>query len=208
MRELNIENNMQLSKNFDSKYYKSGIYRNYKNLLAEWVSPVAKKIARFIKKPQAKILDVGCAHGYLIAELQDEYNFIVRGIDYSSYAVRSAIPSVRGKIRQGNILNLPFRNNIFDAVICLDVVNYLTTNEIKKAIANLIKVSKKYIFFCAIFRRSSWASQKINPDKFRISVLSKKEYVDIFNQKGAGLIKNFQAENGGQILVFEKRPLF
>lgn len=190
---------------FNKKYFSSGTYRNYKKLTSQWVGPVAKKIYQVIKNnPSAKILDVGCAQGYLMAELQNKYHLFVEGLDYSSYAVRNTEKSVRKKIRKGNILKLPFKKNSFDVVICFDVANYLTPKETVKAIKNLIDISRNYIFFSAIYRHSRWASQKINPDRLRINTLSQREYINLFSQNRAKFIKSFWGENGGNVLVFKK----
>lgn len=163
-----------------------------------------KSKSKNILKCGVKILDVGCAHGYLIAELQNKYGHLVQGIDYSPYVVKNSEKSVRKNIKQGDILKLPFRKNEFDTVICLDVINYLTEKNISAAIKNLVNIAKEHIFFGAIFKHSWTASQKWNPDKFRKSVLAKKEYIEIFKKNGAKLAGSFDGENGGTILVFKK----
>ena len=192
------------SKNFDEEYFSSGSYKNYKKEAKRWVPRVARKISKIIGNKTAKILDVGCAHGYLIAELQNEHKYSVRGIDFSTHAVKNPEHSVRNKISQGDILNLPFKKNNFDAVICLDVINYFKDNDVSAAIKNLVNIAKKYVFFGAIFKRSWTASQKWNPDKLRKSVLSKKEYSEIFEKNGAKLAGSFDSDNGGTILIFRK----
>src|SRR3989339_932850 len=113
------------SKNFGKEYFRSGSYEDYKKEAERWVPKTARKINKIISNKPAKILDVGCAHGYLIAELQNKHGHSVRGVDYSPYAVKNSEKSVRGKIKRGNIQKLNFRKNEFDAVICLDVINYL-----------------------------------------------------------------------------------
>jgi len=197
-----------LKNNFNRQYFNSGSYKNYRKEADRWVPYVAKKINKIIGKGPARILDVGCAHGYLIAELQNKYKHSVRGIDFSTYAVNNSKHSVRKKISQGNILNLPFEKNNFDVVISLDVINYLKSeDEVAAAARSLVNTSKKYIFFGAIFKHSWTASQKWNPDKLRKSVLSKKEYCEIFKKDGAKLAESFDSENGGAILVFKKHLL-
>lgn len=193
-------------KKFDRKYFSSGIYKDYKKLVSQWVEPVAKRISRFFQnKPSAKILDVGCGFGDLLAELQDKYNLEVAGLECSPYAVRKSITSVKNKIKKGSILTLPlFKKNSFDAVICFDVIYYFTFKETEKVIRNLVDISRGYIFFNSIYRHSRDASQKINPDFLRKVVLSKKEYIDIFSQNGAKLVESFYSENGGATLVFKK----
>ncbi len=192
------------SKNFDKEYFSSGSYKNYKKEADRWVPHVAGKINKIIGDKAANILDIGCAHGYLIAELQDKYQHSVRGIDFSLYAVKKSEPSVRNKISQGDILNLPFKKNSFDVVISLDVINYLEDNKVSAAIKNLVDIAREYIFFGAIFKHAWTASQKWNPDKFRKSILSKKKYSEIFKKNGAKLAGSFDSENGGAILVFKK----
>lgn len=193
------------SKKFDKKFFTSGVYHNYKNILAQWIKPMAKRISNFLKgKPSPKILDVGCGFGDLIAELQQKYNFSVVGLELSPYAIDRACPSVKSKIKRGSISKLPFKQNNFDVVVCFDVIYYLTLKEVKKAIKNLVGVSRDYIFFNSIYRHSKDASQKKNPDPLRITVLSKKEYINLFSQNGAKFIKSFREENGGETLVFQK----
>lgn len=192
------------NKNFGKEYFSSGSYKDYKKETKKWVPKTARKINKIIGGKQAIVLDVGCAQGYLITELQNKFGHNVRGVDFSEYAVKNSEKTVRGKIRQGDILKLPFRKNEFDAVICLDVINYLEEKDIPTAIKSLVKIAKKHIFFGAIFKHAWTASQRWNPDKLRKSVLSKKEYIGIFKKNGAKLTGSFDGENGGTILVFKK----
>jgi len=192
-------------KDFGKKYFSSGSYKNYKKLADTWVPIVARRINKIIREKKAIILDVGCAHGYLIAELQNKYGYAVQGIDFSHYAVKNSDKSVWKKIKQGNILKLPYKKNQFDVVICLDVINYLGKDDVSLAIQNLARLTRGYIFFGAIFASAWTASQKLNPDKFRKSVLAKKKYIEMFEKNGVKLIQSFDGDNGGSILVFEKK---
>ncbi len=202
---INKRKDKSVKSKFDRKYFSSGSYKDYKKETDRWVPYVAWKISKIVGKLPAKALDAGCAQGYLIAELQNKHDFSVSGIDLSSFAINNSEPSVRKKISRGNVLNLPFGKNKFDAVICFDVINYLkSSDEVPAAIKNLVSISKKYIFFGAIFKHSWAASQKYNPDKFRNSALSKKEYIDIFRKNGARLAQIFDGRNGGTTLVFRK----
>lgn len=196
---------MVSDKKFDKKFFTSGGYENYKEILSWWVKPVARRIYRVLKsKNPARILDVGCGFGDLLAELQDKYNFSVQGIEPSPYAIKKARPSVKKKIKKGNILKLPFKKNSFDAVVCFDVIYYLTLEETKEAIKNLVDVCQGYIFFNSLYRHSPEASQKVNPDPLRITVLSKKEYIGLFRKNGAKLVDSFREDNGGESFIFKK----
>lgn len=193
------------ARKFDKNFFSSGFYKNYQALLRLWVKPVAKRIRQTLKdKGAAKILDVGCSFGTLLSELQNKYSFKVIGIEPSLYALKKAEPSIKDKIKKGSIQKLPFPKNSFDAVICFDVIYYLKPEEIKKAVKSLVNVSKEYIFFNSLYRHAPEASQKHNPDNLRLTVLSKKEYINLFLQDGAKLIGHFYAPNGGDTLIFRK----
>lgn len=202
---ISSEAGSTLERNFGRSYFCTGAYKDYRKVAREWVTFAAKKISKIIGKSSAKILDVGCAHGFLIAELQNAHGFRVRGLECSSFAIKNAEPTVKKKIRKGEILKMPFKKESFDAVLCLDVVNYLkNAGEVSAAVGNLVNVSKKYIFFSAISKYAWQASQKKNPDKLRKSVFSEKEYVNFFKQAGAKMTENFDGRNGGKILIFKK----
>lgn len=196
---------MITGKKFDKNFFISGSYHNYKKILEGWVKPIAKRIYNLLRhKPSPRVLDIGCGFGDLIAELQDKYNFSVAGLEVSRYAIKKARAPVKSKIKKGSILEPPFKKNSFDAVICFDVIYYLTLKETIQAIKDLINISKDYIFFNSIYRHSIYASQKENPDPLRITVLSKKDYIKLFSQNKTKLVKRFSGENGGETLVFRK----
>ena len=194
-------------KSFDKKYFSSGSYKLYEKIVESWIGGAAravKKILNGIKNPS--VLDAGCAHGYLIAALQNEYGMNVRGLEYSKYAVKAAVFSVRKKIRQGNITDKKlFKKNSFDAVVCLDVFSHLTLPGIKRAAENLVFWTKKYVVFSTIYRHSLHASQKINPDPLRITTLSQKEYKKIFTEAGGRFFKKIDFRNGGAVFIFRKK---
>jgi SAM-dependent methyltransferase len=192
-------------KRFDKKFFTSGVYKNYPVLLKEWVGPVAKRIYRTLKnEPSAKVLDVGCGYGTLLAELQNKYHFRVAGLECSPFAIKKAPLSVKRKIKKGSLLKLPFLKKSFDAVVCFDVIYYFSGKEIARAVKNMVDVSRGYIFFSSLYRHSWEASQKNNPDPLRLCVLSKKEYISLFSKYGAKLVEHFYSKNGEDTLVFRK----
>lgn len=192
---------------FVKNYFSTDAYDTYETDVLSWVNLTAKKIFSFIKySPHPKILDVGCAHGFLIAEFQNKYNVRVAGLEYSDYARKTAQKEVRLKIKKGSILNDSiFSESEFDAVICFDVFIYLNKEETKKAVRNLSFWSNRFVFFSTLYKHSKQNSQKINPDKYRITALTQNEYIKIFADNGLDFISKFNSGNGGEILVFKKR---
>jgi len=52
-------------------------------------------------------------------------------------------PEVIGRLHLGNCLKLPFPEDSFDAVICLNTIHNLTLNDCIQAIEEIERVSKK-----------------------------------------------------------------
>ena len=87
--------------------------------------PVAEDIIQhFNLQPGDRILDVGCAKGFLVKELLmlgvDAY-----GIDVSHYAIKNCEPEVIGRLHLGSADNLPFPNNSFSAVLSINTIHNL-----------------------------------------------------------------------------------
>ena len=91
-----------------------------------WV-PVARDIiAHFGLKPGDRVLDVGCAKGFLVKDLLTECPGLdVYGIDVSTYALMHCEPEVIGRLHRGSAEDLPFPDGSFDAVISINTVHNL-----------------------------------------------------------------------------------
>ena len=193
-------------KDFNVDYFSSGGYDEYKKDVASWVGAAARRIHLLLRNIQRpKVLDVGCAHGFLLAALQRNYQMEIQGLEYSAYAVRTAESSVRKHIRQGSVLERDlFPRASFDLVSCLDIFGYLNLSETQRAANNLVNWTKKYVLFSTLYRHSPQASQRINPDVLRITTLSQEEYKTVFRKAGAHFVKKINFGNGGEVLVFKK----
>ncbi len=191
---------------FDKKYFSTGNYKEYKKIADQWVNLVARRVKKSLNAiSQPRVLDVGCAHGYLMTALQDMECDVV-GIEYSPYAMRKAEKAVRELIRRGNILQgNNMKQNQFDAVICFNVAEYIVESDTAKAIGNLVRWSNNFIFFTTCFTHSRYASQKHSPDPLRTTTKTQKEWRDLFEKSGARFLEKFYDGSGGDILVFKKR---
>src|SRR5258708_25501750 len=73
----------------------------------------------------AKILDAGCAFGYLLS-LVDQSNFTTYGIDISAYALERAKKITKAQLVQGDLNTvLPYKSNYFDAIFAMDIIEHL-----------------------------------------------------------------------------------
>lgn len=104
--------------------------KTVKTFLEQYGGPIAGK----------KILDIGCGTGAMIEDLT-ALGADVYGVDGSSEAVSYCNRRNLKNIRRGNLENrLPFLNNSFFAVTCLDVLEHVTSDE--KLLADIYRILK------------------------------------------------------------------
>lgn len=83
------------------------------------------------------ILDVGCGEGHLLARMRGKN---VVGIDLSLAALKEAAKKTKRLLLRANAEKLPFQDNVFDAVVCSEVLEHLPSP--KKAFSELARVAK------------------------------------------------------------------
>src|ERR1035437_6082749 len=91
------------------------------------------------------ILDVGCGEGFTLNRLKEKgIGKKLEGLEYLKAAIelgKKTYPDI--KIIQGSIYELPYKDNLFDLVLCTEVLEHL--EEPEKALKELVRVSKKYL---------------------------------------------------------------
>jgi SAM-dependent methyltransferase len=98
-----------------------------------WV-PVARDIVtHFGLQSGMRVLDVGCAKGFLVKDLMTVCPGLdVFGLDISLYALRNCERDVIGRLLRGTAEWLPFPDRSFDCVLSLNTVhNFLRSRAIK-----------------------------------------------------------------------------
>lgn len=112
-----------------------------------WV-PVAKDIVEhFNLKPGDRVLDIGCAKGFLLKDLlQVCPGLEVVGIDISEYAIQHAEPEVRDFLQIGSAETLPFPDGYFNAAFSINTTHNLPRDEVVIAIKEMQRVSNGKAF--------------------------------------------------------------
>jgi ubiquinone/menaquinone biosynthesis C-methylase UbiE len=88
-----------------------------------------------------KILDAGCGTGGLSRKLQQS-GHLVSAVDNNSLAVNLA--KKKGvKAQKSSLDKLPFASNLFDVVVCIDVLYHKQIGNDLKALRELTRVLKK-----------------------------------------------------------------
>lgn len=103
--------------------------------------PVAKDIIKhFQLLPGDKVLDIGCAKGFLVKDLV-ELGIDAYGLDISEYALKNCSPEIVDRLKFGNALNLPYQNNFFDVALSINTFHNFSKKNVIKAIKELERVS-------------------------------------------------------------------
>ena len=104
------------------------------------VWPVIKKFIDSLRS-ECYLADIGCGNGKNIDLSRKDINY--KGMDLSNAFVKICIDKGLDVI-QGNILNIPFKNNQFDNSMSIAVIHHLSLrSERVKAISELLRITKK-----------------------------------------------------------------
>jgi 2-polyprenyl-3-methyl-5-hydroxy-6-metoxy-1,4-benzoquinol methylase len=127
-----------------TKTFRSGEYRTggeyHREIDKNWkYYPIYLAKMQFIEKYFAKIsknaemLDVGSGEGVLVEKFRElGYNIIGVDLNYASkYVIK------------GDMTKLPFKNETFGYILCLDVIEHLNFEEQKKALSEIKRALKK-----------------------------------------------------------------
>ena len=121
-----------------------------------WI-PIAEDIVRhFGLKRGDRVLDVGCAKGFLVKDLMTVCPGLEAfGIDVSEYALMHCEREVVGRLHLGSATRLPFPDGSFNAVISINTVHNLERDDVVKALREIerLAIGKGFVQVDAYFTR-------------------------------------------------------
>ncbi|VVB75993.1 Ubiquinone biosynthesis O-methyltransferase [Candidatus Tiddalikarchaeum anstoanum] len=161
---------------FFEDYYKKGkdaweIFTN--KIRAEKFYERVKKTKSYLNSldnKKLRILDVGCGEGFFSKELG--YDNII-GIDVSFQAAIRAKNSIE-KVFVGNAVKLPFKDESFDVVLCMETLYYHDKNLMMHELHRVIKKNGHLILSLG---------NKDNIKKILYKLISKKTEEDVIYSK-------------------------
>ena len=97
--------------------------------------------------PDASILDVGSAKGFMLHDFHElEPRLRLAGIDVSSYATTHCIDSMRGNLAIATADALPFADDSFDLVISINSIHNLPLDRCRTSLREIERVSRRHSF--------------------------------------------------------------
>jgi len=96
------------------------------------------------KRPAGRVLDIGCAYGYIVRRLRSR-GIDAYGLDISRYALSKAPGNVRPYLVHGSADNLPFPDKSFDMVVSFGTLEHLPENVLNHAVKEIIRIANRGI---------------------------------------------------------------
>jgi SAM-dependent methyltransferase len=150
----------------DRLYGYGGYYYNKKY----WQKTAKHIIDYYQLKNGMKVLDVGCAKGFLLYEINKINPLIeVYGLDISSYAINNSKDEINQRLSLGNAIDLPYKNDFFDLVLSINTIDHLDIDEAVKAISEIERVKKNNSFISL----NSWNTNKQKDNLMSWNLVSK-----------------------------------
>ena len=137
-------------------------YGGYK-YIPNRLTKIAKRIIKkFNLTNKSKILDVGCGKGYLLYEIKKIIPYAkIIGIDSSSYAIKNAKKEIKKNIFLCKAeQKYPFKRKYFDLALSFGCFHNLEINNLKKALNEIQRVSKKK-YLCVESYRNELEKQNL-----------------------------------------------
>ena len=150
LRPSITEADREISRRFDFDYFDGDRRHGYGGFRYNpvfWTETVKLFRDHYGLAEDARILDVGCAKGFMLADFRKLMPPArLAGIDISSYAIDHAEPSVKDCVRQASAHEIPFPDKSFDLVISINTIHNLDRPLAVQALREVQRVSKKDAF--------------------------------------------------------------
>lgn len=153
-----------IAKRFDRDFFDGERRHGYGGYRYDgrWI-PVAQRMAEHYQlAPDAKILDVGCAKGFLMADFKQVLPAAtVRGIDVSAYAREQAHAGMNALMDLGSAERLPYPDHSFDLVVSINSIHNLPLEQCKQSLREIQRVSRAHKFITVDAWRSEEEHQRL-----------------------------------------------
>jgi len=159
------------------------------------------------------VLDYGCGAGFLVAFLA-ELGIDVRGYEPSEAMRERVPPYVKWLVKRDwwdNRMN-GGHTNIYDLVVCREVLEHLTVRQIKKTVVELCALAKRYVYVTTRFHPKPCnlldVATSDDLDPTHISLLNQDFLRVLFVLEGfkrrADLEARMDWQHKGRVLVYER----
>jgi len=134
----------------------------------------------------SKILDVGCAKGFMLYDFRELVPGIqVAGIDVSEYAILQSKEEVKPYLKVADARALPYLDHSFDLVVSINTIHNLEQKELVQALKEIERVSKGRSFITVdAYRTDEEKELMLNWNLTAKTILHVEEWKKLFHETG------------------------
>jgi SAM-dependent methyltransferase len=201
------------SGHYDDEYFTGDWREGDNNYSLEARRRIEARNPQLIKEvfEPRKVLDLGCGPGALM-HLLHEVGVYCEGIDFAASSRGLATPEVRDRITIGQVTDRLKDDNAYDLVICREVLEHLTVLQVRRAVANMVRMTSKFIYVTTRFHPAPASlldfTTQFDVDPSHITLLNKDLLRVLFVLEGCRSRPDLEARmdwgNKGRVLVLEK----
>ena len=187
--EAKSEEARTIGRRFDFDYFDGDRNHGYGGFTYQerfWKPVVPDLIAHFNLTSKSRVLDVGCAKGFFLHDLQDALPGIeIHGVDISEYAIQNSIETVRPNLKVGDARKLEFEDKSFDLVMSINTIHNLNREDCAKALKEIQRVSGGKSFVTVDAYRNEIEKERMEAwNLTALTMMSVSEWVDFFAEVG------------------------
>ena len=145
----------------------------------EFFGAIADRIVAEIRP--RRVLDVGCAKGFLVEALRDR-GVEAFGIDVSRYAIGEVRDDIKPFCRVASVLD-PL-DGVYDLITCIEVLEHLPEADGRRAIANICSATRDILFSSTPDDLDEPTHENVRPRSW---------WIDRFAERDAQLCAEFDA---------------
>ena len=141
--------NIAISMKFGREYFDGPREQGYGGYRYDgrWVPVSEDIIHHYGLKPGNRILDIGCAKGFLVKDLMGVCPGLEAfGLDISEYALMNCEPEVVGRLHLGSCDKLPFPDNSFDAAVSINTIHNFDRQGVIRSLKEMRRVAGNKCF--------------------------------------------------------------
>jgi len=179
----------EIGRRFDFDYFDGDRNHGYGGFTYQerfWKPVVPDLISHFDLSSDSRILDVGCAKGFFLHDLQTALPGIdVNGIDISRYAIENAMETVKNKVRIGDARELNFEDDSFDFVMSINTIHNLGRADCALALSEIQRVSGGKAFITVDAYRNDLEKERMEAwNLTALTMMSVEEWKEFFDEVG------------------------
>jgi len=134
----------EVAKKFGFEYFDGDREYGYGGYVYDgrWRRFAADLASHYGLQPGDRVLDVGCAKGFLVHDLRTVAGVEAVGVDVSTYAIENAHEEARDYLSVADAVELPFEDSSFDLVLSINTLHNLLLPELERALQEVERVGR------------------------------------------------------------------